>query len=62
MGDTTFLYLIDRKGAPAVFKSLDELKKDGYSYFVTMNKQVIDENKEVYEIVFENDKFALFKL
>lgn len=62
IGDTTFLYLIDRKGAPAVFKSLDELKKDGYDYFVTMNREVIDENKEIYEIVFENDKFALFKL
>lgn len=62
IGDTTFLYLIDRKGAPAVYKSLDELKKDGYSYFMTMNRQVIDENKKSYEIVFENDKFALFKL
>ncbi len=63
-GDTTLLYLADRKGSPAVYKDLHELKKSGYSYFVTMNGQVIEQVKLVpdFHVVFENDKFALFKL
>lgn len=63
-GDTTLLYLVNRRGAPAPFKEFSELKKDGYLYFVTFNQDVIKGMKLKNEltIVFENDKFALFKL
>lgn len=63
-GDTTLLYLTDRRGAPAVFKGLPELRDKGYNYFVTMNGQVIEAVKKEtkFQVVFENDKFALFKL
>lgn len=33
MGDTTLLYLIDRKGSPGLNKGLKELKKYGLSIF-----------------------------
>jgi len=63
-GDTTLLYLVNRRGAPAPFKEFSELKKDGYRYFITFNQDVIKNMKLKNEltIVFENDKFALFKL
>lgn len=63
-GDTTLLYLADRKGAPAVYKDLGELKKEGYSYFITNNSAVIETIKKTtdFDPVFENDKFALFHL
>lgn len=63
MGDTTLLYLIDRKGAPSIYKNPAELKKLGYTHLVTMsNGQILDMKKEKYEIIFENDKFTLFSL
>ncbi len=64
MGDTTFLYLMDRKGSPAPYKELDQFKADGYKYYVSMNKGSIDTAKEkgIYQIKFENDKFTLFEL
>lgn len=64
LGDTTLLYLTDRKGAPAIYKDPEELKNMGYSYLASTTKETIDklkaENK--YIVVFENDKFTLFKL
>ncbi len=64
MGDTTLLYLADRKGAPAQYKDLSDLKKDGYSYFVTANKENISSLRSAkkYQVIFENDQFVLFKL
>ncbi len=64
LGDTTLLYLSHREGAPSVFKSLPELKKDGYSYFVTSKQEVILQIKEekTFPIVFENNQFAIFSL
>jgi len=64
MGDTTLLYLANRRGAPAQYKNLNEFKKDGYSYFVTANKETINSLKlaKEYQVVFENDQFVLFKL
>jgi hypothetical protein len=64
IGDTTLLFLMDRRGAPAPYREFDILKSEGYDYFVTMNGTVIDAKKEegIYRVVFENDKFALFKL
>lgn len=63
-GDTTLLYIADRKGAPAVYKSLPELKLQGYTHFATSKKDVAEQIKseKIFEILFENDKHALFKL
>lgn len=63
-GDTTLLYLSDRQGAPAVYKDLSELKKLGYTYVESDKKDVITswKNENQYQLIFENDSFALFKL
>lgn len=63
-GDTTLLYLSDREGTPAVFKPLPELKKSGYSYFVTSKSEVISQLKKdnIYSVLFENNQFAIFVL
>ncbi|MEN9328243.1 MAG: hypothetical protein RI947_1051 [Candidatus Parcubacteria bacterium] len=63
LGDTTLLYLTERKGAPAIYHDPPELKKLGYNYLATLNKELIDKLKsENYKVMFENDKFALFAL
>ncbi len=64
IGDTTLLYLSQRHGAPSVYKDFGELHKDGYKYFVTLKKEVISDlkSKGKYELVFENEKFAIFRL
>ena len=63
-GDTTLLYLADRKGSPAVYKSLEEFKNDHYQYLVTANKEFIKSIKlqGIYKIIFENDQFSIVKL
>jgi 4-amino-4-deoxy-L-arabinose transferase-like glycosyltransferase len=63
-GDTTLLYLTDRRGAPATYKSLAELKDLGYNYFETTNKEVITAVKaeKLFPVIFENDQFTLFQL
>jgi 4-amino-4-deoxy-L-arabinose transferase-like glycosyltransferase len=62
-GDTTLLYLADRKGAPATYKSIPELKKTGYSYFVTNKKDVSEDlKKQGYKILVDNDKISIIKL
>ncbi len=64
VGDTTLLYLSDRRGYPAVTEGLPDLKKRGASYFVTQKSDVIAQLKKEkrFTVIFENDKFALFKL
>lgn len=63
IGDTTLLYLMERKGSPALFASYQELHDFGYTYLVTMNKETIGKVKaEHFRVVFENDKFALIHL
>ncbi|MCL4364489.1 glycosyltransferase family 39 protein [Patescibacteria group bacterium] len=62
MGDTTLLYLSDRRGAPAIYKDPKDLKNLGYSYLVTSSQTEINLLKDKYEAVFENDKFSIFKL
>lgn len=64
MGDTTLLYLTDRKGSPALYKSPQEFKDQGYKYLVSNNQDTIKAMKEEQKlsVVFENDKFALFRL
>lgn len=61
-GDTTLLYLSGRRGAPAIFKEPDELVRLGYKYIVTSSEKEIGLLKPFYKIVFENEKFSLFKL
>ncbi len=62
-GDTTLLYLMDRKGAPSIYRDPAELKKLGYNYLVTLNQPEIRKLKnENYAVVFENNTFAMFAL
>jgi len=61
-GDTTLLYLMDRKGSPAVFMEPEELKKLGYNYLLTQNMDYLKKLKLEYEVVFENNNFGLLKL
>lgn len=63
-GDTTLLFLSDRKGSPAPYKEFEEFKQDGYKYFITFNREVIDniKLKKVNKLIFENNKLAIFQL
>ncbi len=62
-GDTTLLYLMDRKGAPSIYRDPPELKKLGYKYLVTLNQPEIQKLKgENYQVVFENNTFTMFAL
>ena len=63
MGDTTLLYLSDRKGAPLLYRTPEEMKKMGYTYILTDKREVIDQLVlHKYEKLFENNQFALFAL
>jgi len=61
-GDTTLLYLMNRRGAPAIYKELPELKNLGYSYLLTQNKDYADNLRKEYNVVFESNNFWLIKL
>lgn len=61
-GDTTLLYLSERKGYPAPVVSWEELKKRNMDYFVTMKKEVGEDLKSKLETVFESDSVYIFKL
>lgn len=63
-GDTTLLYLADRKGYAATVSDLATLKTKGMEYFVTLKKEVADAVKKEtdYDIVFESEKVYIFKL
>lgn len=63
-GDTTLLYLIDRKGSPGIYKDIWEMKQLGYTHLVTLHKDLADQLKKDprYTVLFENDQFSLFKL
>jgi 4-amino-4-deoxy-L-arabinose transferase-like glycosyltransferase len=62
MGDTTLLYLADRKGYPAPYRELPLLKEQGARYFVTMNLEYKAKLVPQYKLVFENDSFLIFAL
>lgn len=64
MGDTTLLYLSDRKGSPMYYGDAETLVRDGYSYVLTDRKEIITELKsnDKHRILFENDQFTLFRL
>ena len=62
-GDTTLLYLADRKGAPAIYKDVTELKQLGYSYLVTADLKMANQLKDSgYVILVQSDLFSLIKL
>ncbi len=64
-GDTTLLYLSERKGSPAPYKDLRELAKQGYKYFITTNSQVAKEILKKYsefKAVFTSEKLIIIKL
>jgi len=62
-GDTTLLYLADRKGAPAVYKEVNELKNLGYSYLVTSNEGMKKNLRDKgYQILVENELYMIVKL
>lgn len=61
-GDTTLLYLSERKGYPAPTTSWDELKKQNMDYFITTKKEVGEDLKTKLETVFESDSVYIFKL
>lgn len=63
-GDTTLLYLADRKGWPAYSENLDYLKGKDYKFFITANKDIITEFKKnkIHKPVFENEQFTIFAL
>jgi hypothetical protein len=64
LGDTTLLYLSERRGAPSVYKDLTELKNEGYRYFVTQKLDVAEEiiANNTHTPIFRSDKFVLFEL
>jgi len=62
MGDTTLLYLSERRGAPAIYKTPEELKEMGYSYLVTSSADQIKSMKTEFKVIFENEKFTIFRL
>ena len=62
-GDTTLLYLAERRGAPAIFKDPVDLGKQGYSYLSTSDAGEIKSLKSInIPIKFSNDKFTLFNI
>lgn len=63
MGDTTLLYLSDRKGAPLLYREPEEMKKMGYQYILTDKREIMDKLILLkFEKLFENSQFALFAL
>ncbi len=63
MGDTTLLYLSDRKGSPLLYREPEEFKSMGYSYVLADKKEIIEKLKTApYKVLFENSQFALFAL
>lgn len=63
MGDTTLLYLADRKGSPLLYRTPEEMKKMGYKYILTDKREIITMlSLKKYEKLFENSQFALFAL
>lgn len=64
LGDTTLLYLSERRGAPAVFEDLPKLKAKGYRYFVTQKMDVAETiiQEGIFSPIVRTDKFVLFEL
>jgi len=63
-GNTTLLYISERKGATVIFDTPYILRKKGYSYVFTDKKDTREKFKEEYNLkpIFENSSFSLFKI
>jgi hypothetical protein len=61
-GDTTLMYLSDRRGYPATTADLDILKRNGMQYFITMKKEAADRLRSKYKLIFDSEKVYIFKL
>lgn len=63
-GDTTALFVFDRKGSPAITSTPDNLKKQGYSYLFTYNQETANNYIRDFdvEVIFKNNRFVLLKL
>lgn len=62
-GDTTLLYLSERRGAPAVYRDPKTLKELGYSVITTNSLDMVKQLEEDdFELLFENEKLFIFKL
>lgn len=62
-GDTAFLYQTNRKGWPAVTRSIDELIEMGADYYVSVNyDQTTAELKNKCQVLEENDGFIIINL
>lgn len=62
MGDTTLLYLSDRRGYPAPYRDFETLKTQGAGYFITRDTNYKETLKGKYKLLFENDKVLIFAL
>jgi hypothetical protein len=63
MGDTTLLYLADRKGYPLLYKEPDVLRTEGFRFILTDKQEIITKLKgQSLKVLFENAQFALFAL
>jgi len=47
-----------------LYKTIEQLKSDGYSYYMTDKKEIIEDlkTKKQYPVLFENSQFVLFKI
>jgi hypothetical protein len=61
-GDTTLLYLSDRRGYPAPYRELPILKEQGASYFITQNMDYKESLSGEAALVFENNQVLIFQL
>ncbi len=62
-GDTTLLYLADRRGAPSVYRDPKKLKELGYTIISTTSPDMVNQLKgENFELLFQNEKLSIFKL
>lgn len=61
-GDTTLLYLSERKGFPAITDDLETMKKKGGKYLITDKKELAEKIKNQYKLIFESDRIFIFEL
>ena len=61
-GDTTLLYLSDRKGFPALTHDPATLKQKGIQYIITTNKEKGQQLQQQFKAIFENEEVFLFRL
>ncbi len=61
-GDTAFLFQTNRRGWPIGGEIEDKIKSGADYYVTTTRDQEFDQLKSRYEVIIENDQFAVIKL